>query len=227
MFSLHASPFKFPAPKDTFPFRTLLFFLRFLLYGGEAGILLATADAVAPAYKLAKTRTTLAFNIAVFAVATSATVWSSRLIFGTLKDFSQGQFTSKYIAVLCMMGLVQYIVNSGLIATGVALRAKKPIWQMWKDNFLWTSITYFAGASAAGIIAKLMGVLGIYAFMAAIPIIAIIYFTYTTYLKNVETASEQAEQAQKHVRRTFAPHRRAGAHRARAQGKRRIFSQRL
>ena len=174
-------------------------FLSILLYGGEAGILLATADAIAPAYKLAKTRTTLAFNIAVFAIATSATVWSNRFIFGTLKDYGQGQFTSKYIAVLCMMGLVQYIVNSGLIATGVALRAKKPIWQMWKDNFLWTSITYFAGVSAAGIIAKLIVVLGIYAFMAAIPIIAIIYFTYTTYLKNVETVSEQAEQAQKHV----------------------------
>ena len=98
-----------------------------------------------------------------------------------------------------MMGFVQYIANSGLIAVGVALRAKKPIWQMWRDNFLWTSITYFAGASAAGIIAKLMGVLGIYAFLAAIPIIAVVYFTYTTYLKNVETASMQAEQAQKHV----------------------------
>ncbi len=174
-------------------------FLSILLYGGEAGILLATVDAVAPAYKLAKTRTTLAFNITVFAVATSATVWINRLIFGTLKDFNQGQITSKYAAVICMMGLVQYVANSGLIAVGVALRAKKPIWQMWRDNFLWTSITYFAGASAAGIIAKLMGVLGIYAFLASIPIIAVVYFTYTTYLKNVETASEQAVQAQKHV----------------------------
>src|SRR3989442_3702882 len=64
---------------------------------------------------------------------------------------------------------------------------------------MWTSITYFAGASAAGIIARFIGNIGFFAFSATFPIIAIVYFTYWTYMKNVEGAAAQAEQARRHV----------------------------
>lgn len=174
-------------------------FLSILLFGGEAGILLASADAFLSAYKLAKTRLTLLFNIGVFAVSTFATVWIPRLILGLLTDLPEQEINSKYIIAICLMGFIQYIFNSGLVAAGVALRAKKSIWKMWKENFLWTSITYFAGVLAAGVIAKLIGVFGIYAFLATVPIAAVLYLTYTTYLKNVESAAKQAELAQKHV----------------------------
>ena len=176
-------------------------FLSILIYGGEAGILLSTLDAVFASYKVAKTRLTLFFNVAVFATATFVNVWTLRFFFGAMPDLlAQKDFTSEYIAAICLMGLIQYVFNSGLIAVAVALRSEKPIWQMWKENFLWTSITYFAGASAAGIIAKLVGIFGIYAFLAAAPIVAVVYFTYTTYLKNVEAVAKQVELAQNHVK---------------------------
>ena len=191
---------KIPRVKGFVSVSDTFIFLSILLFGGEAGIMLSTADAVIPSYKLAKTRVTFLFNIAVFAVATFATVWIPRLIFGSLTKLSEREFSSDYVIAICLMAFVQYIFNSGLIATGVALRANITIWQMWRENFLWTSITYFAGASAAGIIAKLIGVFGIYAFLSAIPIVIVVYFTYTTYLKNVEAAAEQAESAQNHVK---------------------------
>src|SRR5690606_22724191 len=112
-----------------------------------------------------------------------------RLIFGPLVGLTETGVGSQYVAAICLMGLFQYVLNSGLIAANVALRNRKPIWQMWKDNFLWTSLTYFAGASAAGFIAKLVDAFRIYAFLAATPIAAVVYFTYTTYLKNVEAAA--------------------------------------
>jgi diguanylate cyclase (GGDEF)-like protein/PAS domain S-box-containing protein len=178
-----------------------LIFLSILVYGGSAGIILASLDAVFSSYKVAKTRTTLFFNVAVFAVATFITVWTLRFFFGSPTTFlTQKEFTPEYIAAICLMGLIQYVANSGLIAIAIALRVNKPIWQMWKENFLWTSLTYFAGASAAGIIAKMIGVFGIYAFLSAAPIVAVVYFTYTTYLKNVEGATKQAELAKNHVK---------------------------
>lgn len=68
-----------------------------------------------------------------------------------------------------------------------------------EKNYLWTSITFFVGAFAAGIIARLIETIGFYAFLVTTPIIFIIYFTYQTYLKNVEAAAEHAEQAERHV----------------------------
>jgi diguanylate cyclase (GGDEF)-like protein/PAS domain S-box-containing protein len=64
---------------------------------------------------------------------------------------------------------------------------------------LWTSITYLAGACAAGIIARFIGNVGFFALTATIPTVAIVYFTYWTYMKNVEGAASQAEQARRHV----------------------------
>ncbi len=190
---------KIPAVKGHISVTDTFVFLSILMYSGEAGILLSTADALISSYKLTKTWTTFLFNVAVFTVSTSVNVWILRYFFGALFDLSRSEFTSEYIIAICLMGLIQYVVNSGLVAIGVALRSKKPIWQMWKENFLWTSITYFAGASAAGFIAKLVHTNGIYAFLATAPIIAVIYFTYTTYLKNVEAVGQQAELAQNHV----------------------------
>jgi signal transduction histidine kinase/CheY-like chemotaxis protein len=75
----------------------------------------------------------------------------------------------------------------------------RPFWDTWRTHYLWASITYFAGASAAFIIAKLIVILGFYALIGTTPIIAVVYFTYRTYLKNIEAAAERAEQAKSHV----------------------------
>lgn len=173
--------------------------LSMLLFGGEAAILLAGADALVSSLRATKRKLYIAFNTAVFLLSTSSTVWVLNFFFGPVQNLAFENFSSRYLMALTLMGCVQYVVNSGLVAIGVAIRARKPIWKMWRENFLWTSLTYFAGASAAGIIAKLSISLGLYAFIAVVPIIAIIYFTYCTYLKNVESITQQAEQAQSHV----------------------------
>ncbi len=173
-------------------------FLSLLLFGGEAAILLATADALCSSLRLSNKVRTHFFNSSVMACATFLTVWILRLCFGealTLRDV----YSSNYLVVVCVMAVAQYFGNSILIATSTALKADEPIWLTWRKNFLWTSLTYLAGASAAGIIARFIGNVGFFAFSATIPIIAIVYVTYWTYMKNVEGAATQAEQARLHV----------------------------
>ncbi|MBC7932940.1 MAG: hypothetical protein H7Z38_20445, partial [Rubrivivax sp.] len=142
-----------------------------LLCGGEAAILLAAADAICSSRRISKSKLTIAFNAAVYICSTFLTVWALRLTVGDIKMLADSSEPSRYIIAVCVMALVQYASNSGLVAIGVALKAGKPIWQMWRQNFLWTSITYFAGASTAAVVAKLMHVFGLYAFLAAVPVI--------------------------------------------------------
>ncbi|CAN5315373.1 hypothetical protein BH20ACI2_BH20ACI2_14400 [soil metagenome] len=119
-----------------------------------------------------------------------------KLLFGSVQVLTLQEFSPKFLMLLIVMGLTQYAVNSGFVSGLVALRAGDGIWETWHKNFLWTSMTYFAGAFAAGIIAKASGSGGVFAFVATAPIIAIIYFTYRTYLQNVEAAATQAQNAQ-------------------------------
>jgi diguanylate cyclase (GGDEF)-like protein/PAS domain S-box-containing protein len=173
-------------------------FLAILLFGGEAAILLAAAEALCSSPRFSKKKITFLFNSAVMACSTFLTIWTLRLAFGSVVDI-HGNYSAPYIIGICVMAMVQYVTNSGMIAIGAALKTNQPLWLTWRKHFLWTSITYFAGASAAAIIAKLIDTVGFYAFIATTPIIAIVYFTYWTYLKNVEASKAQAEQAERHM----------------------------
>ncbi|MDQ3804949.1 MAG: EAL domain-containing protein [Acidobacteriota bacterium] len=174
-------------------------FLSLLLFDGDAAVLLAAGDAFCTSLRVTKKKLTVAFNVGVYICSTFLTVCVLRLVFGNIAELSRPGYHSRYLVAVCLMALVQYVFNSGMVATVVALKAGRPIWQMWRQNFLWTSLTYFAGASAAGIIAKLGAIFGIYALIATAPIILIVYFTYVTYLKNVEASTRQAELAREHA----------------------------
>ncbi|MGI8734707.1 MAG: GGDEF domain-containing protein [Pyrinomonadaceae bacterium] len=177
---------------DTFVFLTLL------LFGGQAAVLLAVTEAVTSSRRFSRKASVALFNGGVMACSTGATAAVLHFGFGPLLTLRES-YSPNLIVALCAMALVQYGLNSGLVAVSVALKLNQPLWFTWRTNFLWTSITYFAGASAAAIVAQLINQIGFYAFLALIPVIAIIYLTYRTYLRNVENSATQAEQAKLHV----------------------------
>ncbi len=178
---------------DTFIFLTLV------LYGGEAAILMAATEALLSSSRFCRKSTTVLFNWGCAALSTCITAFALRFFFGDMVSLAAVPLSAKFVSAMALMALIQYAANSGIVATCGALQARQPIWQTWKKHYLWTSITYFAGASAAAVIAKLIQQFGFYALIITIPIIAIVFFTYRTYLKNIESSVAQAEQAQRHV----------------------------
>lgn len=174
-------------------------FLTMLLYGGEPAILLAGVEAFCSALRFSKRARTILFNAAVMTCSSFLTVWTIRFGFTRLTDLANGEVSATLVMALCVMALVQYVSNSGLAALHGALKTDEPFWRTWQKHYLWTSVTYFAGASAAGVIAKLVGALGFYASIVTMPIILIVYMTYRTYLKNIEVSFAQAQQAETHV----------------------------
>jgi diguanylate cyclase (GGDEF)-like protein/PAS domain S-box-containing protein len=189
---------KIPRVKGHISVSDTFIFLSMLLFGGEVAILLSATEALCSSLRFSKMRLTIAFNAATAACSTFITVWAIRFSFGSIVDL-RGGYSAPFIISICMMALMQYISNSGMVAAAAALKTGQPLWLTWRKSFLWTSITYFAGASAAGLISKLIDGVGFYAFLATTPIIAIVYFTYCTYLKNVEASVAQAEQAERHM----------------------------
>jgi diguanylate cyclase (GGDEF)-like protein/PAS domain S-box-containing protein len=187
-----------PALNEHISVSDTFIFLTILLIGGELAILLAATEALCSSLRFNKKLLTIVFNATTAALSTFLSVWALRLSLGSIVEL-RGGYSAPFIIGICILALAQYISNSGMVAIAVALKSDQPLWLTWRKSFLWTSITYFAGASAAGIISKLIDTVGFYAFLATTPIIAIVYFTYCTYLKNVEASAAQAEQAERHV----------------------------
>jgi signal transduction histidine kinase/ActR/RegA family two-component response regulator len=134
------------------------------------------------------------------ALSTFLTVWTLRYFFGSIDGLLNSTFSSSFIIAITVMALVQYVSNSSLAAVRNALKTDQPLWETWKKNYLWTSVTFFASASAAGIIAKLAVSIGTPAIILTIPIVAVIYMTLRTYRENIETTAEKVTQAENHVR---------------------------
>ena len=179
---------------DTFVFLTML------LYGGSAAILMSALEGVAATLIISKRPRTILFNSAILATSTFFTSIVLNLVFGPPAEIANsGRFTGEFFGAICLMALVQYIANTTLIAIEKASKIKESTWNTWRTYYLWTSVTYFAGASSAGIITILIKTYNFYAVIATVPIILIICFTYQTYLKNIEKSLEQTEAARLHV----------------------------
>jgi PAS domain S-box-containing protein len=90
-----------------------------------------------------------------------------------------------------------FIVNTGLVATAIALSTRRNVWTIWHDNFLW-SVPSFVVAGAAGALAASVVANGNH--WLALIAIAPIYLTYRTYqvfLGRIEDQRRHAEETQK------------------------------
>jgi diguanylate cyclase (GGDEF)-like protein/PAS domain S-box-containing protein len=174
-------------------------FLTMLLYGGEIAILLAAAEALCSSLRFSKKISTILCNAGLLAASTFLTVWTVNFLFGPIVNLSHGDISAQFAAAICVMAVVQCLANSVPAAMREALKLNQPFLHLWKHRYRWTFITYFAGASAAGITVKLIAVGGLYAFVLTIPLISIIYFSFKTYHKHIEATTAQAEQAIQHV----------------------------
>lgn len=175
-------------------------FLVLLLYGGAAAVVVGAIEAFISSLRFSRRPIIVAFNWASAAVSILITSSVLEWIFGSVELLRTKPITHTFVAAICTMALTHYVSNSGIVAIAGALKADEPIWQTWRKHYLWTSITYFTGACAAGIIAGLVYFIGVYAFVITLPIIAFTFLTYRTYLKNVETSAAQAAQAENHVK---------------------------
>ena len=177
-----------------------LVFLILLLYGVEAATIVASVEAVCSSLRYSRKPRTVLFNWGCAALSIFITSAVLQAFFGNIVSLPTRPTSPGFIGAICTMALVHYASNTGIVAICAALKTNQQIWLTWRRHYLWASITYFAGASAAGVIATLVHHLGLYALIITLPIIGIVFITYRTYLKNVETSAAQAEQAERHVK---------------------------
>jgi diguanylate cyclase (GGDEF)-like protein len=171
-------------------------FIALLMYGMEAGVLLGAVTGVFSGLRISRKLRTVAFGGASLACAVRLTASILTLMFGSpTKLFDKG--VSFAIIGLCLMGLVQYLVHTGLGAIGTALKVNESIWRMWTKNFLWISISYFGGAAGAGFVVSMIGTARLWAFLVALPIVVIVYLSYDRYMREIRASARQAEEAER------------------------------
>jgi diguanylate cyclase (GGDEF)-like protein len=189
-----------------------LIFIILLVYGGEAAVLVAAAEALNTSFRFRSQGITIRFdgvlfNTGLMACSTFLSALALRSILGSAAVSWETNGVTLFTAV-CVMALVQYVANSFLAAIYTACETNRGIWFTWTKKYFPTSLTYFAGAATAAGIVLLKGQIGFYALTASATVITIIYFTIRKYINDLKASFSQVEQAE---------HARAEVEKARAE----------
>jgi signal transduction histidine kinase len=178
-----------PAVNSKISIGDSLFFTSLILFGIPAGVITQVVDSFSASCR-AKTRARrfqyVLFNVAATALSAyiSGNVFFSMMKRGPLVQSRVTSATELFVP-LGILAIVHYIINSGCISLIVALEKRRNPYLVWRDSFLWTSVTYFIGATAAGFIAYNIGRIQPPIFVILLIVLLVVYFTYKTYLDKV------------------------------------------
>ena len=187
---------RIPAISGNITLEDTFVFIALLLYGGEAAVMIGALAGICSALRISRKVRTVAFGSASLACSVFTTATVLKFIFGSTTNLMKSGASLAIIA-LCVMGMVQYLLHTGIGSIASALKSNERLWYMWSRNFLWISISYFAGAAGAGFIVSSLGTVRFWAFLVCIPIIVIVYFSYDRYMREVKASARHAEEAER------------------------------
>lgn len=128
------------------------------------------------------------FNVALGAL--EATFGS--YIYMLLSNWSLQVTAEKTLLAVCASTLAFYAVNTGGVAVIIALCSRKAVFKLWKETFLWTAPSYFAGAAVSTLALIIFGLKVGFTLVFVLPIVYLTYVSYSTY-------TSRAEEKQKHI----------------------------
>ena len=171
-------------------------FLVLLLYGGFASVILAAIEGLFSGLRISRKPVTILFNSGMMVCSTFLTAAVVHALFGPVSGV-RFLGLSSFFAAVTIMALVQYFSNTGFSAVGLACKMGQGLWHTWQTHYMWTSITYLAGAAVAAVSSNSVERAGLMVLVVGAPVIAVLYFTYNKYLDEIKTTAALAEQAER------------------------------
>lgn len=204
---------KLPRSKFAISFADSLIFLTFLMYGGEAAIVLAALEMVAYCFHLRSTgftfgRLMIPTNVSINAISTAGTflVW---LLIPRLTGIDLASVKTQHlITILGFLALTQFAISSGLAAVFQSLKYGSNLWATWKKDCFSSSMSQIVGAGLAGLIFKLINFGDMIVAVIAFVGFGVVYLTYRQSIGEINDAISQVEVAERHKSDTERARRR-------------------
>ncbi|HKB09973.1 MAG TPA: HD domain-containing phosphohydrolase, partial [Vicinamibacterales bacterium] len=173
-------------------------FASLLLLGPHETMLVAAGSAFSQCHFNSKDRNPL--HRTLFSVASLViTVQGTGLAFTLLGGHGSAMPLAALARPLVGAATVYFLLNTGLIATAIALSTRARILATWNSNFLWSAPSYFVGAGSAALAAEFVSHAG---YWVAPLTFAPLYLTYRTY----KVYMGRIEDEQRHVQQTSDLH---------------------
>ncbi len=206
VFSVFVAPrmtLQIPRSRLFVNFPDTLIFLSFLIYGGEAAIVLATVEMLANCFHNKRNgninfgRYMIATNTFACSIYTTITylVW---LQFAPIDTSISLLAETKYlILILGFLAFAQFMGASVFASLFQYLKNGSSIWETWKKNCFSSSMSQVVGAGIAGVVYKVLNYADFATAFIAFAVFWVIYFNYRQSISEINKAIIQAEDAER------------------------------
>src|SRR5258706_2828171 len=170
------------------------FMISAMLFGpGPAAVSLA-ADSCFLSWRKGHDWSRLAFN----SVAPALSLWVGGQTFFLLARVGPLSTSDAPIgpllAPLLCLAAVYFVLNSGLMAIAVGLDSRQSPLKIWRQHFLWLSLSYFAAASVALRLVLIIRQVGLLSVAVILPVVAIFHRTLFASFGRLEDANHHLKQ---------------------------------
>lgn len=193
-------PIRIPNTNSSVTAGDTFIFLSVLFLGVPAGIIVGATEAYVSARRTTRRATS---HLCAPAIMALTVLVAGNAFYLTLDSYAHIKSVplklmplplDDLIVSLVVMAVAQYLVNGLLIATIYALKSGRSIWKFWRDDYLWTSWTFFAGAIAAASVYSAISRFGFLYVILSVPVIAATYATYKIYFERVQEKTREASE---------------------------------
>ena len=168
-------------------------FASLLLLGPHQTMIVAAASAFSQCHFNSKERSPLYRTL--FSMASLVlTVQGAGLAIRYLGAPEETSLLATIARPLVGAATVYFLLNTGLVATAIALSTKERIITTWQTNFLWSAPSYFVGAGTAAIAAALFSHAGYWIAPLGFAPIYLTYRTYKVYMGRIEDQQRHVQQ---------------------------------
>ncbi len=183
-------------------FSDTFIFLTFLMFGGEAAIILATIQTLAGCFYLKRNGVKfsligISLNAATSALTTTVT-YGILLICSSLIGIDyQSKNLQDLFTVLAIITISHFLIGTILLSHLFPVKNGKDILENWKLIYLSTSIPQIIGAATAGLFYIILSSNSVINFTLAATIYTLLYLSYRQIIKNTNESITKAEKAEK------------------------------
>jgi len=168
-------------------------FASLLLLGPHETMLVAAGSAFGQCHWNSKARNPI--HRTLFSVASLViTVQAAGFAFHLLGGNGAAMPITLLARPLVGAATVYFVLNTGLVATAIALSTRTPVISTWHDNFLWSAPSYFVGAGSAALAASFVTHAGYWVAPFAFAPVYSTYRTYKVYMGRIDDEQRHAQQ---------------------------------
>jgi putative nucleotidyltransferase with HDIG domain len=172
-------------------------FTSVLLFGTAAGKLTVTLDGLIISLWLWRKKIGL-HKLLFNTTAPALSIWLAAELFflvtGVEPLTQQATSLPTLLPGLLLFAVVYFLLNSWLMATAVSFEGSSSPLDIWRNNFLWLSLSFFSGASVSILLVSISREINLTALAVIVPLLIISYLTYHTSMARIEDANRHVDE---------------------------------